>query len=198
MSSDEDGRRFRKAAARRSMKREAGRPDEAKSGGWTLHVSLADGAGRPVRVPGLANWLACVAARRARGAVTVALVSDGRIRGLNRQYRGIDRVTDVLSFGVTPALPAGRRQRFLGDVVIAMGAAARQARRAGHPVATEYRILALHGLLHLLGHDHERDRGRMARLERTLRRRGGLERGPIERTVTRRTARGVGTKARTC
>jgi probable rRNA maturation factor len=72
-------------------------------------------------------------------------------------------------------------RRFLGDVVIATGVAARQARRAGHSVQTEYRILALHGLLHLLGYDHERDGGRMARLEALLRRRGGLERGLIER-----------------
>lgn len=151
----------------------------------TLHVSVADSGGRPVRVPGLARWLALVAPTRARGSVTLVLVSDARIRALNRQYRGIDRVTDVLSFGTTrDALRTVRRQSCLGDIVIATGAAARQARTAGHSVVTEYRILALHGLLHLLGYDHERDRGRMARLERTLRRRGGLERGLIERTVT--------------
>ena len=151
---------------------------------------MADGGGRPVRVPGLARWLARVAPLRARGSVTLALVSDARIRALNRQYRGVDRVTDVLSFGTTRDAPgAVRRRPCLGDIAIATGAAARQARTAGHSVATEYRILALHGLLHLLGHDHEGDRGRMARLERTLRRRGGLERGLIERTVTRRTGR---------
>jgi probable rRNA maturation factor len=107
--------------------------------------------------------------------MTVALVADRRVRTLNRRYRGIDRATDVLSF------PADARGTFLGDVVIATGVAARQARAAGHSVRTEYRVLALHGLLHLLGYDHVRDGGRMARLERTLRRRGGLERGLIER-----------------
>jgi probable rRNA maturation factor len=70
---------------------------------------------------------------------------------------------------------------YLGDVVIASGVAARQAREAGHPLATELRVLALHGLLHLLGYDHEHDDGRMARLERRLRKRGGLGEGLIER-----------------
>jgi len=69
----------------------------------------------------------------------------------------------------------------LGDVVIAAGVAARQARQAGHSLAVELRVLALHGLLHLLGYDHERDDGRMARLERRLRRKGGLVEGLIER-----------------
>jgi probable rRNA maturation factor len=58
--------------------------------------------------------------------------------------------------------------------VIATGVASRQAAEAGHPVSTEFRILALHGLLHLLGYDHESDNGRMARLEKTLRRKAGL------------------------
>ena len=127
-----------------------------------------------MRAPGLASWLASIAPSRARGTVTVAIVSDARVRALNRQYRRKDKVTDVLSF------PSGERG-YLGDVVIAAGVAARQAREAGHTLATELRVLALHGLLHLLGYDHERDDGRMARLERRLRRRGGLEEGLIER-----------------
>jgi probable rRNA maturation factor len=127
-----------------------------------------------MRAPGLASWLASIAPSRARGTVTVAIVSDARVRTLNRQYRRKDKVTDVLSF------PSGERG-YLGDVVIAAGVAARQAREAGHTLATELRVLALHGLLHLLGYDHERDDGRMARLERRLRRRGGLEEGLIER-----------------
>jgi probable rRNA maturation factor len=106
--------------------------------------------------------------------MTVAIVSDARIRALNRQYRRKDTATDVLSF------PSEERG-FLGDVVIASGVAARQARAAGHSLRTELRVLALHGLLHLLGYDHERDDGRMARLERRLRKRGGLREGVIER-----------------
>ena len=71
--------------------------------------------------------------------------------------------------------------RSLGDIVIAGGVARRQAAEAGHGLQTELRVLALHGLLHLLGYDHERDDGQMARLERRLRRRGGLVEGLIER-----------------
>jgi probable rRNA maturation factor len=135
-------------------------------------VDLVKPAG--VRVPGLAAWLQSVAPARAHGAMTVAIVSDARVRALNREYRKKDKATDVLSF------PSEERG-FLGDVVIASGVAARQAREAGHSLATELRVLALHGLLHLLGYDHERDDGRMARLERRLRKRGGLREGLIER-----------------
>ena len=70
----------------------------------------------------------------------------------------------------------------LGDIVIARGVARRQAKAAGHAEATELRVLALHGLLHLLGYDHERDAGEMARVERRLRRKGGLREGLIERS----------------
>jgi probable rRNA maturation factor len=74
--------------------------------------------------------------------------------------------------------------RFLGDVVIAIGTARRQARDAGHSYQSELRVLALHGLLHLLGYDHEHadDAGRMRRIEARLRRRGGLRAGLIERS----------------
>ena len=129
-----------------------------------------------LRAPGLATWLTSVVPSRARGSMTVAVVPDARVRVLNRQYRMKDRSTDVLSF------PAEERG-YLGDVVIAAGVARRQAREAGHSLATELRVLALHGLLHLLGYDHERDDGRMARLERRLRRRGGLVEGLIERAT---------------
>ena len=71
----------------------------------------------------------------------------------------------------------------LGDIVIATGVAARQAAAAGHTLGTELRVLALHGLLHLLGFDHERDGGAMARTELRLRRRGRLREGLIERAA---------------
>jgi probable rRNA maturation factor len=140
-----------------------------------LRVSVSDGTGRTVRDGGLAKWLVSIAPARARGEVGIALVSDARIRALNRRYRRKDRATDVLSFASDPAL---------GDIVIATGVAKRQARDAGHSYQAELRVLALHGLLHLLGYDHHdrSDRGRMSRLESRLRRRGGLSAGLIERS----------------
>ena len=131
-------------------------------------------APRGVRAVGLARWLESVAPARARGAVTVAIVADARVRELNRRYRQKNTATDVLSF---PADEPGD----LGDVVIALGVAREQAAQAGHSLATEFRVLALHGLLHLLGYDHERDDGQMRRLEQRLRRAGGLREGLIER-----------------
>lgn len=127
-----------------------------------------------LRAPGLARWLVSVAPRGCRGAMVVALVSDARVRLLNQRYRGRDATTDVLAF---PAEEPGA----LGEVAIASGVARRQAVRAGHSVQTELRVLALHGMLHLLGYDHERDDGHMARVERRLRRKGGLREGLIER-----------------
>jgi probable rRNA maturation factor len=73
----------------------------------------------------------------------------------------------------------------LGEIVIARGVARRQARAAGHSESMELRVLALHGLLHLLGYDHEADDGRMRRVERRLRRKGGLREGLIERSLPR-------------
>ena len=84
----------------------------------------------------------------------------------------------------SPARNHAAHAPFLGDIVIARGVAARQAREAGHAERTEWRVLALHGLLHLLGYDHEQDDGEMHRVERRLRRKGGLELGLIERGGT--------------
>jgi probable rRNA maturation factor len=134
-------------------------------------VVVAEDGARP---RGLARWLGDVAPVRAHGTVAVAVVPDGEVRRLNRRYRGRDAITDVLSF-------VSGEPGDLGDIVIAAGMARRQAREMGHPVQVEYRVLALHGLLHLLGYDHEHDHGRMARVEARLRRRGGLGAGLIER-----------------
>ena len=97
------------------------------------------------------------------------------MRALNRSYRRKDYPTDVLSF----------EGDGLGDIAIATGVAKRQAREAGHSYQTELRVLALHGLLHLLGYDHEDpdDKGRMARAEARLRRKAGLKAGLIGRTA---------------
>jgi probable rRNA maturation factor len=159
--------------------------------GGGLRVVLVDEVGRPVRVRGLARWLRGVAPARSVGAVTIALVDDTEMRRLNREFAGQENATDVLSFpssapgqgrrvpGASPGKAA--QPRHLGDIVIATGVARRQARVVGHAYAQELRVLALHGLLHLLGYDHETDEGRMARLEARLRRRGGLTAGIIER-----------------
>jgi probable rRNA maturation factor len=130
---------------------------------------------------GLAGWLRRVAPRSAQGAVGIALLSDRHVRTLNRRYRGRDYATDVLSFPAGPQPPVPELEPYLGDIVIAGGVARRQAEAAGHSERTELRVLALHGLLHLLGYDHERDTGAMARVERRLRRKGGLREGLIER-----------------
>jgi probable rRNA maturation factor len=146
-----------------------------------LDVRVSDEGGRPLRARGLAAWLARVAPSRARGTVSIALVSDARVRALNRAYRRKDAATDVLSFPSGSSTFLAPSDRFLGDIVIARGVARRQAKAAGHAEATELRVLALHGLLHLLGYDHERDDGDMHRVEARLRRKGGLREGLIER-----------------
>ena len=104
----------------------------------------------------------------------MAGVGEGRVRQVNRRYRRRDYPTDVLSFSANDS-------SFLGDIAIGRGVAQRQAREAGHSELTELKVLALHGLLHLLGYDHEGDGGEMQRVERRLRRKGGLREGLIER-----------------
>ena len=96
-------------------------------------------------------------------SATIAFVSDKRIRELNRQFRGIDRATDVLSF------PAEEESN-LGDVAVSVETAATQARENGLTFDREIAQLILHGLLHLSGYDHETDNGQMNRLELKLRR----------------------------
>jgi probable rRNA maturation factor len=145
-----------------------------------LHVSLQAPDGVTAAARGLAAWLARTAPATVKGEVTIAIVSDRRMRSLNRMFRGKDDTTDVLSFPIEPDdLTPGA----LGDIVIAAGVARRQAAEQGHALGTELRVLALHGLLHLLGYDHETDAGRMARAEARLRRKGGLPVGLIARSA---------------
>src|SRR5262249_36787682 len=147
-----------------------------------LRVHVSDASGRAVTAGDLASWLRRVAPSRARGTVVVALVSDARIRALNPRYRRKDYATDVLSFPPEDGLR---------DSVIARGVARRQALAARHTELTELKILALHGLLHLLGYDHARDNGTMRNAERRLRRKGGLREGLIERSRRPGGARGT-------
>jgi probable rRNA maturation factor len=110
-------------------------------------------------------------ARRAAGlreAANVLVTSSSVLRSLNRQFRGKDKATDVLSFPA--ASPRrGKKNNFAGDIAISADVAAENAARFGHSSAEEVKILALHGILHLAGFDHERDNGRMARAEARLR-----------------------------
>ena len=143
--------------------------------------------GTPSRTAkGLGPWLAGIAPRSARGEVTIAILPASQVRALNRRYRKVNKSTDVLSF------PSGERASlaphpsplapYLGDIIISREIAQKQAKTQGHALAVEFRVLALHGLLHLLGYDHEVDSGLMARVEARLRRKAGLPLGLIARS----------------
>ena len=100
--------------------------------------------------------------------VHVLIAGDDRLRRLNDRYLGRDRPTDVLSFPDGDLLPSGRVLQ--GEVVISLDAVRRQAEELGHDELRELSELTLHGVLHLVGYDHERDQGEMDDLEVRLRR----------------------------
>jgi probable rRNA maturation factor len=100
------------------------------------------------------------------------------MKSLNKRFRGKNFPTDVLSFPAARGLPAN----FKGEIAISVELAARNARRMGHSLAAEVKILTLHGVLHLAGYDHEQDDGAMARREQSLRKYFRLPIGLIERT----------------
>ena len=116
----------------------------------------------------------------------ILITGDAELRRLNRDFRGKDYPTDVLSF---PAIvgQASACQRplagasFLNDIAISLARAHTQAREFGHAIEQEIQILMLHGVLHLMGHDHETDSGAMARAEKRWRAKLGLPNGLIER-----------------
>jgi probable rRNA maturation factor len=114
----------------------------------------------------------------AGGAFDCLITTDSELRRLNRRFRGKDAVTDVLSF---PAADRPEGLSHLGDIAISWPRARAQAREFGHATEQEIALLMLHGLLHLLGMDHETDGGRMARAEKYWRTRLGLPNGLIER-----------------
>lgn len=119
-------------------------------------------------------------------SLTVCFVTDGTMARWNRTYRGKDRPTDVLSFasddkgfrlktgGSRNGARAARAAAYLGDIAIAPVVARANAVRFGRTLEDEMRILILHGILHLMGYDHETDTGQMERRERRLRRALGL------------------------
>jgi len=122
---------------------------------------------------------AAQAAVRLRGQVTVLLTTDAAIQRLNRQFRGKNKATDVLSFPAAVPGPV----KIAGDLAISIPMARRQAEECGHALRVEIKILMLHGLLHLAGYDHEADAGEMARREQRLRAKLRLPHGLIERTI---------------
>jgi probable rRNA maturation factor len=126
----------------------------------------------------LARFLARAGrAARLRGRVNVLVTTSRELRALNSRFRGKDKPTDVLSFAPIPGMGNG----LAGDIAISAEIAAQSARHLGHSSAEEIKILALHGILHLAGYDHESDEGMMARKEVRLRNLLGLPSGLIER-----------------
>jgi probable rRNA maturation factor len=122
----------------------------------------------------------------AKAEVTVCLVSDAEMARLNEKFRGKKGTTDVLSFPSEGKWPLAnnargkrvasgeRRARYLGDIAIAPLTARRYAKKNARSLRDEMRVLTLHGVLHLLGYDHETDRGQMDRMEMKMRKRFGL------------------------
>ncbi len=154
---------------------------------WTGEIAcvqLAVDRGAALDAPALLSWTErwLAAEMPNRRDLTVRLVGEEEMRRLNRDYRDKDRPTDVLSFPGEET-PDGDP---LGDVVIALPVAARQAVEAGHGLEDELQILILHGCLHCLGYDHETDDGEMEALEARLRRRW-LPRGSGPRSGVPRT-----------
>ena len=112
------------------------------------------------------------------GEVNVLLTSNREMRVLNRKFRKKDKPTDVLSFPASEAVGGG-------DIAISAEIASEQARRLGHTLEQELKVLLLHGLLHLAGYDHENDQGEMLRAERKLRAKFRLPGSLTERVPTR-------------
>lgn len=122
-----------------------------------------------------------------RNIVHVLVTSGSALRSLNRQFRGKNKTTDVLSFPASSRARSRNHGAPAGDIAISADMAVQNALRLGHSPAAEVKILALHGILHLAGYDHERDNGQMARTEASLRRQLGLPTALIERTKPERT-----------
>src|SRR5450631_218113 len=127
---------------------------------------------------GLSRFLSRICrAAKLRGTVNVLVTGSKELRALNLRFLGKDTPTDVLSFSPMPGFVNG----LAGDIAISAEIAGQNARLLRHSTAEEIKILALHGVLHLAGYDHEHDRGEMARKEANLRRSLGLPVGLTER-----------------
>jgi probable rRNA maturation factor len=93
--------------------------------------------------------------QRLQGDLTIVITGNAQLRALNREFRGVDAPTDVLSFATDDQPQASKQTRYLGDVIISYTQANEQAKVGGHPVEAELQLLVVHGVLHLLGHDHD-------------------------------------------
>ena len=133
-----------------------------------LRVSLVRPIVRQSSVTLLAQRI-LMAVGEAKSELSVALIGDVRMRRLNREYRKQDRATDVLAFSMREApVPSGKRSAttMLGDIVISIPTAIRQARAAGRSMNHELATLLIHGVLHLCGYDHERSPREALRMSR--------------------------------
>ena len=118
---------------------------------------------------------------RLRGSVNILLTGNAAMRSLNLRFRKKDKPTDVLSFPSRLLMSQNGTRPFAGEIAISAEIAHRNAARLGHSPAVEVKVLALHGILHLAGFDHERDNGEMERKEANLRRSLGLPSSLTER-----------------
>jgi probable rRNA maturation factor len=133
------------------------RRDTLRSQWPEISVSRGGAQAGVPSVRSLQRWAAAVLGQRAgRSAVSLMIVGPARSRALNREYRGKDQATNVLSFSMTGALDAATGRRLLGDLVICPAVLRREAREQGKPVRAHWLHLFVHGLLHLEGLDHER------------------------------------------
>ena len=166
------GQKARKAVNRK------GRKDRRKGRKETLVILRKSVAG--LSDTALAKFVARASrASKLSGTVNVLVTGSAELRSLNRRFRGKDQPTDVLSFPPAPEFENG----LAGDIAISADIAKQNAMRLGHSTAQEIKILALHGVLHLVGYDHEIDEGTMADKETKLRRSLGLPLGLIERNM---------------
>jgi probable rRNA maturation factor len=131
-------------------------------------------------------------AAKLKGTVSVLVTTSRELRALNRRFRGHDKPTDVLSFPPITEFA----DDIAGDIAISAQIAAKNARQMGHSPADEIKTLALHGVLHLAGYDHEQDEGVMAKKEESLRRSLRLPVALIQRTRQPRGVKSAGRSAR--
>lgn len=167
-------------------------PGSAKPAAGSVAALKQKPPAKSLRLPStrtLARFLAeAQAAVRLRGNVTVLLTNDAAMRDLNSRFRRKNKPTDVLSFPAANLVQDQKNQE-KGDLAIGVETALRQAAEQGHSLAVEIKVLILHGVLHLAGHDHESDKGEMQRRERSLRASLGLPQGLIERSQAKRESR---------